>query len=178
MKKYNNKISEPLLRILQEKEPRATDILFFADECKIWPPKGGVEYVVGLGYVPIEYFLSNEPDGLLFQNTVVEKVESKNHMSMMKGLAKLISRSYMEQSKKSVNEDPKIAAYVVCNMFNNTKILYSLLDEMGNNKDSLPPIINVVGKTFWTKKGRVRIPRDYDYKQQVGEYSPKKFNGE
>ena len=172
MKTYKAVVSEPLMQILQEKRPKSTDILFFADDSNVKIPGEELDYVVGLGHVPLGYFMNSSPDGLLFQNTEILKVERRNHRDMVRKLADLIVRGYEKN-----NRDDNIIAYVVCNMFHKTDWIYDILEEKGYDRKDFPPIIPVLGRTIETRNGKIRLPRDYDYKQQVGNYSREKYMG-
>lgn len=176
MKPHEKVISAPLLEILVEKKPQEDDPIFFADESKVKIKGRRMEMVLGLGSVPYSYFLNSPPDGLLEKSMSVEPVvyeKSRDlNAALKKTMAGMLATSYERNLDRGESD---IIAYVICNCLDVSGVTsdaYNILYERGHTKFSLPKVINVGGSSREGMDGKlVRSPKDYDYKQKVGEYA-------
>jgi hypothetical protein len=162
-------VSEPLKQVLINKPHELTDSLFFYDDS--WAKyKKKSDLIVGGGHVQLEYFVKNpQPDGVLERSMVVKPVGNRDHRSMVRTLVDMVIRD------SEAYDHDKIVAFVVCSGFPD-KHIDSVLKHMGYNRSDLPPIVHALKKPITLRKSGGRIigeaePRDYLYKQQVGDYA-------
>jgi hypothetical protein len=176
MKSPEKMVSPSLLGIIGDKRPKPDDLLFFADESRVKLKGEMMRTVIGLGHVPYSYFLSSSPDGLLEKSMEVETVsynKSREFDSALnRKMAEMVARSYERNLEKG---DSKILAYVVCNCFDVSEVTsnaYNIIHGGGHRGVELPGIINVGGSQGEDRDKRIlRWPKDYDYKQTVGDYA-------
>ena len=162
-------VSEPLKQVLIKKPHELTDNLFFYDDS--WAKyKKKSDLIVGGGHVPLEYFVTNpQPDGVLERSMVVNPVNNRDHHSMVKTMVDMVIRD----SKAYDHEN--IIAFVVCSGFSDKHIDLAL-KQTGYARSDLPPIVHALRKPVVIRKSGGRIvgeaePRDYLYKQRVGDYA-------
>lgn len=155
-------VSKPLEDVINEKKWSPTDTISFFDD-------SADQKFLGASFVDLAYFNNNPyPNGKLQENMCIKKVNRDDfYQSMINTAAKLAIKHY----KFSKKESYEIIAFVMCNMLKKNHV-EATISNMGYNLDKMPPIINVLGERL-VRRGKLisMRPRDYWYKQQVGNYA-------
>lgn len=158
-------VSEPLSSVLSTGIHDSTDIISFYDDS--WAKyKKRSELIVGAGKVNLSYFTeNNQPDGVLRDSMKVETVRGKHsYQNMIDTLAEMVIRDY-EQTDNMI-------AFVICTGFDKDRLEASI-ERHGYDTQKMPPIVHAlkIPILLSQKKELFIMPRDYLYKQQVGDYA-------
>lgn len=160
-------ISTGLYEFLTQGKFQSAHLIGFADDSSVKNPNGGCTKIVGASVVPIDYFLNHEPDGILYHNMRVKKGYTNTIDGMTQALADLI----IEHNDSAIESDNRVVAMSLCSAFNVDNVNSAIAKRVGDKRaQRMPKLINSYGKR------PMNGPRDFIYKQTVGDYAQILYN--
>jgi hypothetical protein len=160
-------ISDGLYEFLTQGRFQSAHLIGFADDSSVKNPEGGCTKIVGTSVVPIDYFLNNQPDGVLYRNMKVKRGYTNTIDGMSQALADLI----IDHNDSIVETGNKIVVMMLCTAFNTDNIQNAIVQRVGEKKaKGMPKLMNAYGKR------PMNGPKEFIYKQTVGNYAQILYN--